>query len=207
MDQLIWFSIPGAVFLFAVASIFPTSFNTEPKIIILVASVPVVGFIIHQTFRLIFELTGGFARKSRKVLAYLSTRFSEHEGSRIDNVKAFLIWETTFYSSKFPAAFRDHDRGSWHYILSFWSICASALIAGVFCVVFFFVTRQVNLLWVGIGEFAIALIFWLKGNTSYRSLNNQEVWVVRSNYELFAETKAANIEPFLPHSTQSTAET
>jgi len=190
VEELIWFSMPGAVMALAIVTVWPSTVDSEPKVLLWVVLVPVTGFMIHQLYRLIFESTGGFARKSRKVLHHISTVLAPRENFVVPNLeRAFLIWETTFYSDDFPAPFRDHDRGTWHYILSFWSISLSAILALLLCLIgYFAITPNANLLVVAIGELFIFLVFYLKGRSSYQSLGNQEIGVVRSHEELFLTT-------------------
>lgn len=134
MEELIWFSIPGAVLAISVVLVWPTVIETPTNAILLATLVPVIGFIIHEFYRLIFELSGGFARKSRLVLHGIIL-LANHVDVPLSNLKqAHLIWVLTFYSDDFPKAFRDHGRGTWHYIFSFWSICVSAIISLPICV-------------------------------------------------------------------------
>jgi hypothetical protein len=190
VEELIWFSMPGAVIVMAVITVWPSTVDSDSKVLLWVVLVPVIGFIIHQLYRLIFESTGGFARKSRKVLRYISTVLAPRENIAVPNLeRAFLIWETTFYSGDFPAPFRDHNRGTWHYILSFWSISLSAILALLLCLIgYFVITPNVNILLVAIGELFISVLFYLKGRSSYQSLVKQEIAVVHNREELFLTT-------------------
>jgi hypothetical protein len=201
LQELIWFSIPGFTIVAAIVAVWPsltimqTSPSTDvistPKVALLVVLVPVVGFIVHQIFRLIFEKWGGFARKSRKVLHHISKVLAPRENIAVPDLKrAFLVWETVFYSDKFPAPFREHDRRSWHFIISFWSISFSAVIAILICGVGYLYTSP-NYLLLGVitvSELLIGLIFYFKGMSTYQSLIDQEIAVVFDNEEIFLTT-------------------
>jgi len=190
MEELIWFSMPGAVLALAIAVVWPESVNAEAKAIIWVIFVPMMGFSLHQLFRLVFEWTGGYARGSRAVLAHIKNVLAPRENTVLSDLKrAFLVWEITFYSEKFPAAFRDHDRGSWHYILSFWSISLAAAIACVLAMFgFILLSRGPSLILVALGELGAALVFYFKGKSTYDSLIKQEVAIAHNLEDLFLET-------------------
>lgn len=190
MQELIWFSIPGFVMAAAIVAVWPSSIDSEPKTVLWIVLVPVIGYIIHQLFRLIFEATDGFARKSRTVLHHISTVLAPRENIPAPDLKqAFLVWETVFYSDEFPAPFRDHDRGAWHFILSFWSISFSATIALILCLIdYFFISSDEYLLGIAFGEFSIALIFYLKGGSTYQSLTRQETAIVYNYEKIFLAT-------------------
>lgn len=190
MQELIWFSIPGFVMAATIIAIWPSTIDSEPKTVLWIVLLPVMGFIVHQLFRLIFEVTGGFARKSRKVLHHISKVLALRENIPIPNLQqAFLVWEAVFYSEEFPAAFRDHDRNAWHFILSFWSVSISAIIAFILCLIgYFFISPDNNFLGIACGEFSIALIFFLKGRSTYKSLIQQETAIVYNYEKIFLDT-------------------
>lgn len=197
MEDLIWFSMPGAVLAVAIVVMCPAIVDTEAKAIILAVLMPGIGFSVDQIFRLIFEWTGGYARKSRTVLLHIMNVLAPRENIALSELKkAFLVWEITFYEDEFPAAFRDHDRGSWHYILSFWSISLAAALAFVFAMFgLVFLSRNASLLLVALAELGAALVFYFKGKSTYNSLVRQEVAVVHNHEGLFLETlrKTADI--------------
>jgi hypothetical protein len=200
LQELIWFSIPGFTIVAAIVAVWPawaimqidssSAVVSAPKVALLIVLVPVVGFIVHQIFRLIFEKKGGFARKSRKVLHHISKVLAPRENIAVSDLKsAFLIWETVFYSDEFPAAFRDHDRRSWHFIISFWTISFSAFIAILICIVgYLFTSPDYLLLGITVLELLISPIFYLKGKSTYQSLIDQEIAVVYDNEEIFLTT-------------------
>jgi hypothetical protein len=186
MEELIWFSIPGAVLAAAIIAVWPSSV-TSANSIIWVVLVPLIGFVAHQTFRLIFELTGGFARRSRITLRYISKAIARQESvPELSFDQAFLIWEIVFYSDDFPAAFRDHDRGAWHYILSFWGVSLSAMLSIALCLTgYVAILRTTEVLLVAVAELLIAVIFYLKGRSTYYSLIRQESALVSVHENLF----------------------
>lgn len=190
MDELIWFSIPGAVISFAVIMVFPEVINTDSKFVAIVFLSPLIGFVIHQSYRLVFELTGGFARKSRTVIDRILKELATEENIALKNREsAFMVWEITFYSEGFPSPFMNHDRGAWHYILSFWSITFAAVLSMLFCILAYFTFAPVpNSAIAAILELVIGLIFYYKGLTSYRSLCAQEVAITHTHKELFVKT-------------------
>ena len=126
MNELIWFSIPGAVLLYAARILFP-SLRASPDALV-IAAAPVIGFLFHQLYRTLFELCGGWESPRRAVLSAIRSAYAI---SDTDRHTIFLIWETTIYSDGIPDGFRDHDRGTWHYIMSFRSISLSAALAGI----------------------------------------------------------------------------
>ena len=193
MEELIWFSIPGAVFTIALVTIFPSLIESDAKSVVLALSVPVTGFIIHELFRLLFELTGGFARKSRKVIDFLMQEIAPTENIKLSSREsAFMVWEITFYSDGIPSSFLNHDRGAWHYLLSFWGISMTAFIAACFCLIAYFVVRQGTIpIWVALFEALVGVTFYWKGLTTYRSLVEQEIAIVKMHKELFVKTLKA----------------
>lgn len=187
MEQLIWFSMPGAVLAAAIVTVWPKTLDTEPKAIAWVVLVPAIGFIVHQLYRLLFESTGGYARKARAVIQHIMNVLAPRVDTPLtDPNKAFLVWEIAFYSEKFPAAFRDHNRGAWHYVMSFWGISLSGVISSLLAAVgFVFVSSTGPPLFVALGELLIAVLFYFKGRSTYKSLVRQEVALAYTSEELF----------------------
>lgn len=190
MEQLLWYSIPGAVLGLPIACIRPEIFSSSSHSIIAVVLLPVIGFIFHQFFCLCFERTGGFARKSRKSLDCIKKELTRQENAEdLDQNRAFLVWEITFYGKEFPAAFFDHDRRCWHYILSFWSIALAAFV--VFALVtlsLLFHVANYPLFLLALVELILSLVFYLKGKSTYDNLIRQEIAVFRRHKELFQDT-------------------
>ena len=193
MEELIWFSIPGAVMAIAIGVVWYPVFGNELGALVLGVLAPVIGFIVHQSSRLLFEGTGGYAQKSRTVLHYISDVLAPRENVIVPNLeRAFLVWEITFYGEDFPAPFRDHDRVTWHYLHSFWGITLSAVLSPILCIVgcfgYFASSPIINVLGVVLGEVLIAVIFALKGRSTYHSLIKQETAMAQKHKELFLAT-------------------
>ncbi len=170
MEQLIWFSIPGALLC---ATLFVVCSSSADEIVLWIAVAPVIGFVVHQVFRLGFEVAGGFASKRRKVLYHIIQDLEV-----VSYKQAFLVWEVTFYSNDMPASFRDHDRGAWHYILSFWGISLAAFVSLGLCLLgYLLVAHRSDVLYMALAQLVVLVIFALKGWTTYQSLMEQELAV------------------------------
>lgn len=167
MNDLIWFSVPGAILLVAISISVPAILPSDGTVLIGLA--PIVGFIVHQSLRVIFESLGGWHFKAREVVSVISNTY------QLANRKdAFLVWELAFYSDNIPAPFRDHDRGAWHYILSFSSCCFAAFLGGILvALVPPQVSRMLHLETVAF--FVLGGLFLVKAFLTFRSLNGQEV--------------------------------
>jgi hypothetical protein len=190
MEQLIWFSIPGAILGVPIALIYPQIFSSTAYSIVAVALFPVIGFILHQFFRLCFEKTGGFARKSRTSLDHILKELELQESIRDSRPDIrFLVWEITFYGKEFPPAFFEHDRRCWHYILSFWSVALAAFLAVAIAMCGFLFQRMDNhLLMVALAELLLGVVFCLKGYSTYHGLIKQEIAVFHKYKDLFRQT-------------------
>lgn len=103
METLLWFSLPGAILAIAVIGTNPTLVQSEGGKFLAAIAVPAAGFGIHQFYRVLFEVSGGFERKSRIALDHIQSKIEPKSGSKESKRnKAFLIWEITFYSDEFP---------------------------------------------------------------------------------------------------------
>jgi hypothetical protein len=172
VNELIWFSIPGAIFI-AACAVGGFFVGLDSKIAIALA-LP-IGFTIHQLFRTCFEFRDGWARKSRKVIALLESHYRLK--SRQD---AFILWEMTLYShktdgtaSEVSEAFRKHNRDSWYYVLSFWScafISVSCALGMSLCAL---EISPLDLKWSSL-FLGMFWVFWKKGNLTYAAVNDQE---------------------------------
>ncbi len=193
MENLIWFSAPGAVLAIAIICTNPGLVKTDVSGFLAAVAVPVLGFGIHQFYRLLFEMTGGFARKSRPALKHIQNVIAPENGiENCDREKAFLIWETTFYSDEFPSSFRDHNRGAWHYILSFQSTALAAVLGASWIGVSYCIgSRPSHPAEFVLGEVAAGIVFALKGHYTYQSLMKQELASTFAWYSLFAKTSEA----------------
>jgi len=126
MDKLIWFSIPGGIAVFSIGLVLPIIFNGSYVGITIVA-IPILGFIIQQVWRLFFELFWGYNSKNRNIISTLMRDYN------LNNNDAFLLWELTLYSENISDSFRNHDRGVWHYVMSFYS-CSLASIISIYII-------------------------------------------------------------------------
>ncbi len=192
MNELIWFSIPGAILLVALYHVLPGMENVNS--LLTVTGAPVIGYIVHQTYRTLFEIQGGWESSKREVLNVIASTYKlTGNGMR----QPFLVWETTFYSEGIPNSFRDHNRGSWHYIMSFRSVSFSALIAAVL-----FTARILTEFFLGscslkcgdttlifiVISLILAMLFWKKASLTYSSLTRQEVAAFHEYREAFDKT-------------------
>jgi hypothetical protein len=190
METLLWFSLPGAILAIAVIGMDPILVQSEGSKFLAAAVVPAVGFGVHQFYRILFEVSGGFKRKSRTALDHIQSKIAPNSGIKdCKREKAFLIWETTFYSDEFPSPFRDHDRGTWHYILSFQSAAFAAALSLCWLGFSYWIrAKQSHLATIAVIEVVIGLIFALKSKTSYVSLIRQELAVTFIWCDLFTKT-------------------
>ncbi len=177
----------------AIAILYPGIITNSHGAPVCIASVPVMGFIIHQAFRLCFEVTGGFARRTRKVVGYIAKECKMETNKNISKLEhAFMVWESSFYSDNFPSSFREHDRGTWHYVLSFWSIAFAACLA-LFVVIAHLIVYPCYYRGNGtiiisiIFEVFICICFYAKGNKTYNSLIKQEVAMALLKIDVLTE--------------------
>jgi hypothetical protein len=124
----------------------------------------VLGFIVHQTFRTVFELFGGFASRLRPVIREIR---NDADCSPFD---AFLVWELALYSDKVKDAFREHDRNAWHYIMSFWATAFSAVLGGGI-VGLSDAPVAAGYAWAFVG---VAVVFLVKGFLTARSISQAQ---------------------------------
>jgi hypothetical protein len=190
METLIWYSAPGAVLAIAILDIWPALIKTDGSSFLVAVALPVLGFGIHQFYRLLFEITRGFERQSRPALKRIRDEIASKNGiANCSPKKAFLIWETTFYGNGIPTPFREHDRNAWHFILSFESTALAAAL-GVCSLVLSccFGARPSHLAWIVLAEALIGVIFALKAHFTYQSLMRQELVSTFVWYDAFAKT-------------------
>jgi hypothetical protein len=181
MEQLIWFSVPGSIVLYAIYLLVPNVGAAPPAL--LVGTAPMLGFVIHQTYRTLFEACRGWESQRRPVLTLIQQAYKLEKAQRHT---AFLIWETNFYSDNIPAAFRDHNRNMWHYVMSFRSasFAAAAAAAALALSVVLRCTQTPPLLTV-VGFAVLGGMFWLKGRLTYLSLTRQEEAAFRLHRKTF----------------------
>jgi hypothetical protein len=187
---LIWYSIPGALIVVSVLAVYPAARDLQP--VFIVGVTPLLGFLIHQGYRLYFEMRKGYSNESRPVIRHLMQEANVDGTSRVLTLKdAFLTWELTFYSDCFPESFREHDRRMWQYIQSFGSVKWAALL-GLLTVFFGLLLvgtppkmEAVSMLIVlAIG----VIVFQLKATSTQASLFQQEVAVANLYKEEFRAT-------------------
>jgi hypothetical protein len=191
MNQLIWFSIPGAIVTGTLYLInFSSIINPQNGALLLGLSL-LNGFVFHQIYRIIFETyKRGYAGEWRGVLRKIIKAYKKKYKIKKNNkgyLKAFLIWETTFYSEGFPEGFRKHDEGSWHYIQSFWGISVTALLSFITFVGYLYITKvelvgfsEDLIVWIYIG---LIVMFYLKGKLTFDRLNEQEMAIFKIHQE------------------------
>lgn len=179
MQELIWFSIPGALVMAALWLVCPRFSAVDPALGIALAVV--LGFVVHQTFRVAFELSGGWASRFRPVI-----REIRKSGSH-SPLQAFLIWELTLYADDTAAAFRDHDRNAWHFVMSFWATALAAVLGGLI-VMRSDTPEAATWRW---GFAAVAVVFALKGFLTARSISQQEIAMLKLRDKKFKATETA----------------
>ncbi|MBI3799287.1 MAG: hypothetical protein HY268_20270 [Deltaproteobacteria bacterium] len=199
LEQLIWYTVPGALVVAAMLLVWPHVLQPDGMTALIIAGTPLLGFVIHQAYRLFFEWRGGFTQESRRSLDILWQAIARpcgFENSDHRYTKSFLIWEITFYGEEIPEGFRGHDRGAWHYILSFrassWSSFFAAFIL-VWAILWrtYTNTQQGSLFYLIIAALvavAVGFIFCFKGKQTHESLMNQEIAVIYRYAEKFSET-------------------
>lgn len=186
MQQLIWYSIPGGITIVAFLLV-QNSTITNATVAGAIVGSPLIGFILHQFSRVIFETFYGYESKRRKIIKTIVQIFADPTSKMTSYVKiAFLAWELTLYSESIPESFREHDRGCWHYILSFWSMCISALIGFGF-LLYKFPKGMISIFWLVIYA-AVALLFALKAFLTTRSIETQEIAIFHIYRDVFEKT-------------------
>jgi len=190
METLIWYSVPGAIASIAIIATNPELFATDGSKVLATLAVPILGFFLHQFYRVLFEARKGFGHKSRTALDHIQNEIASKCGiADCDRDKAFLIWEITFYDDQFPSSLREHIRGAWHYILSFRSAVFAAIL-GVSWITFQYCvgTKQLHLVKVSAVEVMFGIVFALKARYTHKSLMRQELAATFRWHELFAAT-------------------
>ena len=191
MNELIWFSVPGAVGLYALHLAFPG--NSSNGGLLVIASAPILGFILHQLYRTVFEACHGWETIRRPVLTLIKKEYNLDDANpRLP----FLIWETSFYSDGVPDSFRENNRSGWHYVMSFRSIAFASAIAGIAlaCIPAFWQSTEMPGAQIGLFG-ALALLFWLKGRLTYSSLTDQECAAFRRYRPAFDSTRETMPKP------------
>jgi hypothetical protein len=189
MSELIWFSIPGALILLALGDLQPNPLEAVDATLV-IASAPVIGFLIHQFFRMLFELRicrgylGGYAGPWRRINQRIATEYKLGKDYRT----AHLIWEVTFYNNA-ADGFREHDRGCWHYVMSFYSTTTAAVIGIIVLLAWGEQSHASNthlLLMIGAGG-----VCAVKGLQTVRAIGRQEVGMFAVQWDNFNRTAHA----------------
>jgi hypothetical protein len=148
-----------------------------------------LGFVLHQAYRTLFEAFRGWESPRRPVLALIRDAYGIGE---TQEHTPYLIWEITFYSDDLPGPFRDHVRGVWHYIMSFRSVSFAAGLSAVALIVPWLLKLpdRPSLLAVA-GFVLLAALFWLKARLTYLSLGRQELVAFQRYREAFDKVQRA----------------
>lgn len=191
MNELIWYSIPGAVVTYVIYLFFPgllhETTGDKGGAIAGVLATPIFGFVAHQFFRTLFEAFRIWERPCcRSVLRHISVKYKPSDKDH----GSFLIWDLTFYSQVFPQSLKDHQRSMWHFTLSFWSVAFTSLLGLGALVVARLCgwTFDDSLCWpLCILVFLVAL-FTSKGFLTYQQLMREELETFRIYEKLFEAT-------------------
>ena len=176
MKELIWYSIPGGIFAFCLYVGFDSTFLQEQSTLIGVASAPVIGFIIHQLFRTIFERRV-FASARRQVIRELTKDYPE-----LKDKEPFYVWETVFYSETIKDAFRERHRSLWNYAMSFWTVtlaCILSILAFPICQHYFLAIWDGDWRWIGL-FLVLGILFLIKGLHTFKDIGEIEVITYRN---------------------------
>jgi hypothetical protein len=80
METLIWFSVPGAILGIAIIAASPTLVQSDGSKFLAAVAVPVFGFFVHQFYRVLFEVRGGFSCKTRTALDRIQNEIASNSG-------------------------------------------------------------------------------------------------------------------------------
>jgi hypothetical protein len=58
LEQLIWYTVPGALIVAAWLLVCPYVLQQDGMAAVIIAGTPLLGFVIHQAYRLFFEWRG-----------------------------------------------------------------------------------------------------------------------------------------------------
>lgn len=189
MNELIFFSVPGFVVILSVIGIYPdiiTSTSSQ-KLVALALTTPLFGYVLHQVYRLFFEITGGYSRKSRAVVRYIVEKLAHQEAMSVSYLQAYLIWEITLHDTKDFSNFLAHVSKTWHFTLAFWVTTFSSIVGIIFTLCFScYLHTTVNLSIMGL-QGILGIVFLRRGFNIYKTLNDQEVAFLRKNEPVFID--------------------
>jgi len=189
MNELIFFSVPGFIVALSVIGIYPdiiTSTSSQ-KIVALALITPLLGYILHQVFRLFFENTGGYSRKSRAVVKYIVEKLAPQESMSVSYLQAYLVWEIALHDTKDFSNFLTHVSKTWHFTLSFWITTFSSIVGIIFTLCFSYYLHTTANLFILSLQGILGLIFLQRGFNIYKTLNEQEVAFLRKNESVFID--------------------
>lgn len=206
MDTIFVYFIAGSLWVYFFWCLSSISLDNNVILFLSLFITPILGFIIVQTYRLYFELKGGFSHSSRRSLLFLWNSIIKPIKDNVDGSKvtasnfvfSFLVWETTFYSEGVPKGFQEHGRRAWYYILSF-KACSYSIFFGSIALLFYaslnsiFIIESILIL---LGYFTLGIILFLKANQTFKSLMRQEICIIEIYRQAFETTahKLKNID-------------
>ncbi|MDZ4403369.1 hypothetical protein [Prosthecobacter sp.] len=192
MKELIWFTIPGGIAAFAWWLIFPHGFESDNAPFFAAAASFGFGYMLNQIVRCIWEQWFGYNHKRRTVLNKIKQAYDLKEEGSHEN-KAFDIWHSAFYSDCIPESFREHNSGTWHYLIAFltvqwaWILGAFALMAAQ-CLSSH--KGDGRCLCGGVILFLVmAVIIWWKRDLTLRALDRQEEACFKRYRSVFNKAK------------------
>lgn len=217
MDELIFYSIPGAISTLVFAFIWKGDITQDRlELFSLIAGTPLIGYLSHQIFRIVFEnISGGYSCSSHKVVTYICETLSKGIVlTPLTREQAFLIWDITVFSNSKFNGFREHNARSWHYLIGHWvslmvsiiwlifllfSLKLSTIVSSMFSLVTSIFSGKIIFIcfWkshdliVGCLSFFLLLlifIFFLRSHYVYKSINDHEITLIITNKEEFEIT-------------------
>jgi hypothetical protein len=189
MNELIFVSIPGFIVVLSIIGIWPEiiTSTSDQKFVVLALMTPLLGYILHQVYRLFFEITGGYSRKSRAVVRYIVEKLAPQECMSVSYLQAYLVWEISLYDTKDFSNFLPHVSKTWHFTLAFWVTTFASIIGIIFTLCFsYYLHTPINLFIMGL-QGILGIIFWRRGFNIYETLNEQEVAFLRKNEPVFID--------------------
>jgi len=191
LELFIWYAMPGGTLAVALYVVDPQFWGNQriPEGLWL-AGLPLLGYCLHQLFRIVFEKRGGWENpRLRPSLAALQKQLDIPQESH-SPCSAFLVWEVTFYSDCFPESFRQRDIRTWHYLISFWTVAFSCAVGMIILLPGLLVSDnwKTNALWIVVLG-VVGSVFFLKGKLTHTSLMELESAVMTRHEEAFKKTK------------------
>ena len=110
LDELLFYTFPGGILLGGILIAFPV-LRESGHTALLIASVPVLGFVLHSFERVVFDVGGGYFRTYREVIKELHEYFSRD----LKPDELLKQWDMYRYSDDFPAKLAQHTKRTWHF--------------------------------------------------------------------------------------------